>query len=64
MRVNSPEKFIYVGSQRADANHPLVTAGNKLHMLSIAAAGTVSQPGALLNLPVPSSARPRGLVVY
>ena len=58
------EKFIYVVSQRADATHPSVTEGNKLHTLSIAADGTVSQPGAPLNLPVPASARPMGLVVF
>lgn len=62
--LDPTEKFINVASQRADATHPAVTVGNMLHTLSIAADGTVSQLGAPLNLPVPPSSRPMGLVVF
>ena len=62
--LDPAERFIYVVSQRSNATNAAVTEGNKLHILSIAADGTVSQPGAPLNLPVPPSARPMGLVVF
>ena len=50
-------------SQHSNATSAAVTEGNKLHILSIAADGTVSQPGAPLNLRVPLCARPMRLVV-
>lgn len=62
--LDPTERFIYVVSQRSNATNAAVTEGNKLHILAIAADGTVSQPGAPLNLPVPPSARPMGLVVF
>lgn len=62
--LDPSERFLYVVSQRSDATHPAVVEGNKLHTLAVAADGTVSQPGAPLDLPVPADARPMGLVVF
>ncbi|HKG90496.1 MAG TPA: beta-propeller fold lactonase family protein [Gemmatimonadaceae bacterium] len=60
----SPDgKFLYVVSQHAN---PDFTApnGNKLHTISIAADGTLSETVAPLQLPVATTTRPQGVIVF
>ncbi|MDQ2778917.1 MAG: lactonase family protein [Pseudomonadota bacterium] len=60
------EKFLYVVGNRANALDNSVTTGNTIHILSIAADGSLSQPAAplVLPVPVPPATRPQGLVVF
>ena len=60
----SPDgRFLYVVSQRTTTN-PTVTEGNVLHTLTIGPDGKLSEPLDDIKLPVPSEARPQGLVVF
>lgn len=64
--LSPDEKFLYVVGNRVNALDNTVTAGNYIHVLNIAADGTLSQPGAplVLPVPVPPATRPQGLVVF
>jgi DNA-binding beta-propeller fold protein YncE len=60
----SPDgRFLYVVSQRTTTD-PTVTEGNVLHALTIGPDGKLSEPLADIKLPVPTEARPQGLVVF
>ncbi len=62
--LSPDEKFLYVVNNRSNAKNPAVTDGNKLHILSIAADGSLTESAATVNLPVPPDVRPQGLVVF
>ena len=64
--LSPDEKFLYVVGNRSNALDNTVTAGNYIHILNIAADGSLSQPGAplVLPVPVPPATRPQGLVVF
>ena len=64
--LSPDEKFLYVVGNRVNALDNAVTAGNYIHILNIAADGSLSQPGAplVLPVPVPPATRPQGLVVF
>jgi DNA-binding beta-propeller fold protein YncE len=50
---------LYVVSQNTDTT--FVANNNWLHVLKVAADGTVSEPGEPLQLPVPNDVRPQGV---
>jgi 6-phosphogluconolactonase (cycloisomerase 2 family) len=56
-------KYLYVVAQRITGD-ATITGGNLLHILSVAADGTVSEPGSSISLPVTDSAHPQGIVVF
>lgn len=55
-------QFLYVVSQRL-TDDPNDLAGNAVHILAIGPDGSLSQPFSPLDLPVPTFARPQGIVV-
>lgn len=61
--LDPEERFLYVVNQRSDY-FSADQKGNKLHILRIAGDGSLSEPGASVDLPVPAIARPMGLVIF
>jgi 6-phosphogluconolactonase (cycloisomerase 2 family) len=60
--IELDEKFAYVVSQRTNPN-PLITEGNYFHVLKIQADGTLVEETEPVAMPVPSTARPQGIVI-
>lgn len=62
LELSPDEDRLYVVSQRVTTN-ATDTSGNLLHELHVAADGSLTEPGAPLDLPVPPEARPQGVIV-
>jgi 6-phosphogluconolactonase (cycloisomerase 2 family) len=60
--IELDDKFAYVVSQRTNPN-PSITEGNYFHVLKIQADGTLVEETEPVAIPVPSTARPQGIVI-
>ena len=62
LALSPDEQNLFVVSQRVTTNpNDVNSPGNILHILAIAADGTVSEPGADVQIAVPLSTRPQGV---
>ena len=57
------DQFLYVTTHRVTTD-PTVTAGNAIHIIKVAADGTMTEPFPTLALPIPINARPGGIVAF
>ncbi len=62
LTLSPDEKFLFVVSQRVTTNpNDTLSPGNILHILAVAADGTVSEPGADVAIATPLTARAQGI---
>jgi 6-phosphogluconolactonase (cycloisomerase 2 family) len=61
--ISPTNKYMYVVSQHTNPDFSIGNY-NYLHFLTIGTNGTLDEPGAPIQLPVPNTVRPQGMVVF